>query len=31
MSIKKSIGEGGKYPKRVSKLDLPIELWTSLL
>jgi hypothetical protein len=26
-----SKGEGGKYPKQVSKADLPVEVWTALL
>jgi hypothetical protein len=26
-----SKGEGGKYPNKYSKGDLPIEVWTTLL
>jgi hypothetical protein len=26
-----SMGEGGKYPKKVSKGDLPIEVWDAML
>jgi hypothetical protein len=26
-----SKGESGKYPKQVSKGDLPVEVWTTLL